>query len=123
MDIQQGQYNPEISNVTKETGGNLDNIKDSVAASTSVGDGNVIVNTAGTAVQLSATSIPCKRVIVHAVTGHIAIGGSDVVYDENNRKGRWLAKTQEREFLINNVNLLYVDAAKDGTLVSYFYEV
>ena len=30
MDIQPGQYNPEISNVTKETGGNLDDIKTAV---------------------------------------------------------------------------------------------
>jgi len=122
MDIQQGQFNPEISNVTKESGGNLADVKTAVEPSSTVGDGNATVIIAGTAVQLSSVSIPCKRVIVHAVSGHIAIGSSDVVYDESNRKGRWLAKTQEREFKINNVNLLYIDAKDNNTLVSFFYE-
>lgn len=88
----------------------------------SVGTGNATVATAGIAVQLSATSIPCKRVIVHAVGGHIVVGDSNVDYTAASRKGIWLAKTQRETFLVDNVNQLYIDAASDSTLVSYYYE-
>lgn len=86
------------------------------------GVGNATVTTAGTAVPLSTTSIPCTRVIVHAVGGHIVIGDSNVVYAAASRKGVWLAKTQRETFYVKDVSDLYVDAASDGTLVSFYYE-
>jgi len=89
---------------------------------TAVGTGNVTVASAGTAVQLSAASIPCKRVIVHAAGGHICVGDSSVDYTAASRKGIWIAKTQREPFYVSNVNLLYVDAASDATLVSFYYE-
>ena len=88
----------------------------------SVGDGNVTVTTPGTAVRLIVTSTPCKRVIVHAVSGNIVVGASDVDYTAATRKGRMIYKTQEAIFNISNVNLLYVDVADASTLVSFYYE-
>jgi len=118
--IQRGSKGAQTVEIVDSSGNQITNFGQ--GANSSVGDGNVTVTSAGTAVQLSSTSIPCKRVIVHAVTGHIVVGGSDVFYDASYRKGRWIAKTQEGIFLVNNVNLLYADAAKNGTLISYYYE-
>lgn len=86
----------------------------------SVGDGNV-TTTAGTAKKISSSSIPCKRVVVHAVGGHIVVGGSSADYTEGSRKGRWIPKTQEAIFNVSDVSLLYVDSATN-VLVSFFYE-
>ena len=87
----------------------------------SVGSGNV-TTTAGTAKKLSSTSIPCKRVIVHAVGGHIVVGASNADYTEASRKGIWLAKTQREVFNVSDVSLLFVDS-ETNVLCSYYYEV
>jgi len=89
--------------------------------SASVGSGNV-TTTAGTAKKLSATSIPCKRVIVHAVGGHIVVGASNADYTAASRKGIWLAKTQRESFNVSDVSLLYVDSATN-VVVAYYFEV
>lgn len=96
--------------------------KTTIGGYSKVGDGNVAVALAGTAVQLSSVSISCKRVIVHAVNGHIVVGGSDAKYAAASRKGVWLSKTQRETFLPDNVNKLWVDAAANGILASYHYE-
>lgn len=85
-----------------------------------VGDGNV-TTTAGTAKKLSSTSIPCKRVIVHAVGGHIVVGGSSADYTAASRKGTWIPKNQKEIFYVSDISLLYVDSATN-VLVSYFFE-
>ena len=51
-------------------------------SSTLVGDGRQVVTTAGTRVQLSASSVHCKRVTICAETdntGFIVVGGTTVV--------------------------------------------
>jgi len=106
-----------MRNVFSSTRNSLKVIQEGQAA---VGDGNV-TTTAGTAKVLSAVSIPCKRVIVHAVGGHIVVGGSNCVYAEGSRRGRWIPKLQEGECKVSNVNLLYVDSAVN-VLVSFYYE-
>ena len=85
-----------------------------------VGDGN-LTTVAGTATKLSATSIPCKRVIVHAVGGHIVVGGSTCDYTPASRRGRLIYKTQEAVFFIDDVNKLYVDS-EANVLISFYYE-
>ena len=97
-------------------------LKITKAGYANVGDGNVTVTTPGTAVQLIVTSTPCKRVIVHAVNGHIVVGASDVDYTAGSRKGRWIPATQEGVFYVDDVNKLYVDAADASTLISFYYE-
>ena len=89
-------------------------------AAETVGDGNV-TTTAGTAKKLSASSIPCKRVIVHAVGGHVVVGGSTTDYTAASRRGRWIPKTQEATFYIDDVTKLWVDSATN-VLVAFYYE-
>lgn len=102
----------------------LSKMSDSVMAEIeghdAVGDGNV-TTTAGTAKKLSASSIPCKRVIVHAVGGHCVVGGSTCVYAEGSRRGIWIPKTQTAIFYVSDVSLLYVDSATN-VLISFYYE-
>ena len=106
-----------MRNVFSSTRNSLKVIQEGQAA---VGDGNV-TTTAGTAKALSAVSIPCKRVIVHAVGGHIVVGGSTADYIEASRKGTWIPKTQREIFYVSDVSLLYVDSATN-VLVSFYYE-
>ena len=108
-----GQENPLPVVIKDGTTGND-------AKSTAVGDGN-ITTTAGTAKKLSATSIPCKRVIVYAVGGHIVVGGSTCDYTLASRRGRLIYKTQEAEFFIDDVSKLYIDS-EANVLVSFYYE-
>ena len=89
-------------------------------AAETVGDGN-ITTTAGTALKLSASSIPCKRVIVHAVGGHIVVGGSSCDYTAASRRGTLIHKTQTAIFYIDDVTKLYVDSATN-VLVAFYYE-
>lgn len=87
----------------------------------SIGDGNV-TTTAGTAKKLIAASTPCKRVIVHAVGGHIVVGAVSCDYTAASRKGVIIHKTQSMEFFVDDVSKLYVDSAAN-VLVAFYYEV
>lgn len=94
-------------------------------ASSTVGDGTATVTTAGTRVQLSATSVSCKRVWVGAHesnTGTIVVGGATVVAALAGRRGLPLFPTQGDWFNVNNLNLLYVDSTADSDKVNYIYE-
>ena len=86
----------------------------------SVGSDNATVASAGTAIQLGNHT--CKRAIVHAASGAIVVGDSSAKYAEATRKGVLLVKTNREVFYVTNTNLLYVDAASSGTLVSYYWE-
>ncbi len=108
-----GQENPLPVVIKDGTTGND-------AKPTAVGDGNV-TTTAGTAKKLIATSTPCKRVVVHAVGGHIVVGGSTCVYAEGTRRGTLIHKTQKESFNIDDVSKIYVDSASN-VLVSFYYE-
>ena len=111
-----GQSRNYLKNKSNETVSPMSEAHDTI------GSGNITVLFSGTPVALSATSVPCKKVIVHAVGGHIVVGGSTVVYAEATRKGIWLAKTQRETFYPSDLNKIYVDAALDNTLVAYYYE-
>lgn len=112
----------QVVEIVDSNGDQITNFGGEQSTNSSVGSGNAIVATAGTAVQLSSTSIICKRVIVHAVSGHCVVGGSNVKYDPAHRKGVEIFKTQREVFYIDNVNKLYIDAKDNNTLVSYYYE-
>jgi hypothetical protein len=96
----------------------------------SVGDGTQTVATAGTAVQLSSSSVSCKRVFVQchkdngdlANKGLVVIGGSTVVAAANGRRGHVLYPTQGDWFKVNNLNLLYVDSLDNNAKVHFYYE-
>jgi hypothetical protein len=90
-----------------------------------VGEGTTTVTAAGTAVPLSSTSVPCKRVWVGAHesnSGVIAVGGAGVVAALATREGTPLYPTQGDWFNVSNLNLLSVDSTQNGDKVNYFYE-
>lgn len=82
-----------------------------------------VVTTGGSAVQLDDYS--CKRCVIQALsnnTNPIEVGDANVVASEATQRGVRLFPTQSAEFLVNNTNLLYIDAVTDGEGVSVFYE-
>lgn len=87
-------------------------------------DGVKSVTTAGTAEQLSATSIPCRLVEIQARagnTGQIAIGASTVVATVGSERGIVLQPNQSASFRIEEISDLYIDASVNGEGVSYVY--
>ncbi len=90
-------------------------------AATVIGTGTAIIGILAT--QLSSTSIPCKRVIVHSAGGHIVVGDSNVVYTKASRRGIWLPLGNSMTFNISDVNLLYAIAESSSKNISYYYEV
>lgn len=92
---------------------------------TSVGSGTKTVTTAGVAVQLSSTGVPCKRVWIQAHTansGVFVVGDSNVVAASSGRRGRGLYSTQGDWFNVNNLNLIYVDSTNSGDKCHFYYE-
>lgn len=93
-----------------------------------IGSGNKVVATAGTAVQLSATSVPVKRVIItpfSANTGVVAVGSSNVVASATlgSQVGMVMIKgANPLELLQENLSKIWVDASVSGEGVSFTYE-
>ena len=90
-----------------------------------VGDGTVTITTAGTRVQLSATTIPCKKVFIQAHesnTGTVVVGGATCVATLAGRRGKALFATQGDTFYVSDLILLYVDSTVSLDKVHYFYE-
>ena len=90
----------------------------------SVGDGVKSVTTAGTAVQLSATSVACRMVEIQARvanTGNIAVGSSTVVAAAGSERGIVLVPGASVSLRVTDLNKLYLDAAVSGEGVSYIY--
>jgi len=90
-----------------------------------VGDGTKTVTTAGSRVQLSTTSVPCRRVWIQASsanTGVIVVGSVTCVAAEATRQGLALWPTQGSFFNVDNLNLLYLDATANTQSVNFFYE-
>jgi len=90
-----------------------------------VSDGTRTVSSAGTRVQLSATSVACKRVFIQALdtnTGVIVVGSVTCVAAAATRRGLALYGSQGQWFNVDNLNLLYLDATVGGEKVHYMYE-
>jgi len=91
-----------------------------------VGSGTTTIASLGVAVQVSATSVACRRVWVGAHesnTGTVVVGDSNVVAASVGRRGSPLYPTQGDYFNIANLNLLYVDSTANGDKINYYYEV
>lgn len=94
--------------------------EESLAPPSAIGDGSKTVTSAGARVALSATSIPCRKVIITALednTGTIWVGGSTVAAG----RGRPLVALQAETLDINDLSKVYLDASVDGEGVSYAY--
>ena len=82
------------------------------------------VTTAGTAVQLASNA--CKRVVVQALSDNedaIQVGSSNVkATSEATQRGVRLFPTQSVMLMVDNTNLIYIDAAVDTDGVSVYFE-
>ena len=119
-------HGPAGSVISPATEGTLNSIKDAVEAKGTIGDGTTDIPAAGTAVQLSTTSVPCKRVLIYAHEsngGTVVVGSSTVVAALVGRRGIPLFPTQGVVLNVSNLNLIYVDTTNNGDDVHYYYEV
>lgn len=98
---------------------------DEVIGHGAVGDGTRTVASAGTRVQLSTSSVPCKRVFIQASkanSGILVVGGVTCVAAEATRRGIALIKHSGIWLHVNNLNLLYIDSTGAGDKAHYYYE-
>lgn len=89
-----------------------------------IGTGKQSVTTAGTAVQLSSTSVPCRMVEIQSVaenTDTIVIGDANVVATAGSRQGIGLEPNQSVALRVTDLNKLYIDAVVSGEKVTYVY--
>ena len=90
---------------------------------TVVGDGRQ-TTTAGSRVQLSTTSIPCKKVTITALpnnTDLVVIGSNTVVASSDTRRGHPLFTGSSITFDIDNINKVFIDVVTTGEGVTYLY--
>lgn len=93
----------------------------SLAGNSTIGDGSQNVTTAGTRVQLSSSSVACKKVHIQAKvgnTGSIYVGGSTVA----STRGVELLPLATITLTVSNLNLVYLDSSVNGEGVIYTYE-
>lgn len=101
------------------------NQTDPIGSAGTVIDGTKTVITAGTRVQLSTTSVPCKRVFIQARDnngGTIVVGAITCVAALATRRGAALFSSQGDWFNVNNLNLLYIDSTNSGDKINFFAE-
>lgn len=93
----------------------------STAGNSVIGDGVKIVTTAGTREQLSASSVPCKKVYIQALytnTDSIVVGGATIAVG----RGISLLAGGTIEMTASDLNLVYIDSVVNGEGVTYTYE-
>lgn len=91
-----------------------------------IGDGTKTVTTAGTAVPLSSTSVPCKVVYITARstnTGRIMVGGSTVVaaISTSSRGLPLSANDTTPPIIVDDLNKVYIDSTVSGEGVMFMY--
>jgi hypothetical protein len=94
------------------------------AGVTAIGDGRKTVTTPGTAVPLSATSVPARQVVITAFDGNagvIVVGGSTVVATGATRRGTPLWERDSMTIDVIDLNQVYIDATTATEGVSFTY--
>lgn len=87
-------------------------------------DGRKVVAASGTAVPLSATTVPILEVTVTAEEDNenmIVVGHSTVVADLATRRGTPLMAGESYTIDITNLMAVYIDSVTSGEGVSYTY--
>lgn len=90
-----------------------------------VRDGRQVVTTAGTAVQLSATSIRCKKLTIMALianTGYVVVGASTVIASASTRRGIPLSAGSSITLDVDDLDNVWIDSEVNGEGVSYIYQ-
>ncbi len=80
------------------------------------------VTTAGTAVQLSTSSLPCEELLIQAKrtnTGRIYVGGLGITNDDTT--GVYLLAGQTIPMTPQNLNRVYLNSSVNGEGVTYTY--
>jgi len=115
--------NNDIAELQADSEGRLLTVSTTGASGiTSIAGGTRTVTTAGTAVQLTAASTPCKSVLIQGDidnTGTIFVGGSDV--DSTTQNGNALDSSVLVAIEIDNLNKIYIDATVSGEKVGFIY--
>ncbi len=115
------QYQSDVQKLKNKKGSTINPAtEDSVAPPSAIGDGSKAVTTAGTAVQLTATLTPCKKVIItgsSSATGKIYIGGSGV----SSSTGTFIYSSQTLQLDIDDVSKVYIDTDVNGEGIQYTY--
>jgi len=112
-----------INPATEDT---LKDIASGLGTTDTIVDGSKDVVTPGTAVQLSATSVPIGRVVVTSKeenTGLVVIGDSTVVAAQATRRGTPLTPLSTMDLTVDDLNKIYIDAEKAGDGVTFTYFV
>ena len=89
-----------------------------------MGDGRQVVTTAGTRVQLSATSVKVKKVEITSLpsnTNAIAVGGSTVVAAAGTETGKIIYAQDSITIYVDNLTKIYIDSIVSGHGVTYIY--
>ena len=89
------------------------------------GDGRKTVTTAGTAVALSDTSVPCRRITVQAErdnTGFIAVGfSSSVNATAGSERGAILGAGEAVDVYTSNLDKVQINSTVNGDGVTFVY--
>lgn len=94
------------------------------AAPTSISDGSKTVTTAGTPVELVASTTSCKFLDITALstnTGIIAVGGSTVDAQSTPVRGAFLNSEDTIRIQIDDVNKVFIDSSVNGEGVSFTF--
>lgn len=105
-----------VTSIDQTTPGTTNNV--AIASPTVVRNNHVAVAVPGTEVQLSAASVPIKKVAIKADpvnTGNIYVGGAGVGAAD----GYILESGDSVEIIIDNLNAVWIDADVAGEEVSY----
>ena len=95
---------------------------EAVSAPSAIGDGTASITSGGTAQQISATSIPCRRLVISPKdtnTSPIYIGGSTVT----SLRGKQLYQGEDFDFEIDDVSKVYFISATTSDSITYMYTV
>lgn len=90
-----------------------------------VKDGRQVVTTAGTAVQLAASSTQCKRLTIMALianTDYVCVGSSTVVASASTRRGIPLSGGMSITLDVDNLEDIWIDSVVSGEGVSFIYQ-
>ena len=103
----------------------LRDIKSRVGTAGTIVDGTKTITTAGTAVQITATATPCKKVWLNADLGNtnpVVVGGSTVDATAGSMRGIILIPANPPvEIEIDDLSKLYVDAQTNGDEICFVY--
>jgi len=92
-----------------------------ISGNSTLASGSRTVTTAGTRVQLSPISVPCKKIIIQGGVnngGWIYVGDSTV----SASNGYAIAASQSVTVTPDNLNLVWIDSANNGEGITYIYE-